>query len=99
MDTNLSFTVYNQKRKYMTFDRAIREEIIEKRDSCIRLKLEEDKNVFSPGETIRGKITLENYKKLQKIRKIQTILGAVEFAQAQRKKKRRDTSNDATPLI
>jgi hypothetical protein len=83
----------------MTYDRAIREEIIEKRDSCIRLKLEEDKNVFSPGETIRGKITLENYKKLQKIRKIQTILGAIEFAQAQRKKKRRDTFNDATPLI
>ena len=50
MDTNLSFTIYNQKRKYMTFDRAIREEIIEKRDSCIRLKLEEDKNVFSPGK-------------------------------------------------
>jgi Arrestin (or S-antigen), N-terminal domain len=71
----------------MKFDRAITEEIKERRNSSIRLNLEEDNNTFSPGETIRGKITIENFKKL-KIRKIQTILGAIEFAQAQRKKKR-----------
>jgi Arrestin (or S-antigen), N-terminal domain len=96
VDANLSFTVFNQKRKYMKFDRAITEEIKERRNSeeingrrnsSIRLNLEEDNNTFSPGETIRGKITIENFKKL-KIRKIQTILGAIEFAQAQRKKKR-----------
>ncbi len=45
-------------------------------------------NIFSPGETIRGKITIESSKKVPKIRKIQTILAAIEFAQAQRKKKR-----------
>jgi predicted acyl esterase len=88
VDANISLTVVNQKRKHMRFDRAITEEIIEKRESRIRLKLEEDKNVFSPGETIRGKITIESSKKLPKIRKIQTILGAIEFAQAKRKKKR-----------
>jgi hypothetical protein len=45
-------------------------------------------NIFSPGENIPGKITIESSKKLPKIRKIQTILAAIEFAQAQRKKKR-----------
>jgi hypothetical protein len=36
---------------------------------------------------MREMITIESFKKL-KIRKIQTILGAIEFAQAQGKKKR-----------
>jgi sporulation-control protein spo0M len=48
-------------------------------------------NIFSPGEIIRGKITIENSKKLPKIRNIQTILGAIEFVQAQRKKKRTES--------
>ena len=97
VDSNLSFTVFNQKRQYMNFERSIREEIIdkrdyeeinEKRDSHIRLELEgDDMNTFSPGETIRGKITIENSKVLN-IRKIEVILGAIEFAQAKGKKKR-----------
>ena len=89
---NLSFIVFNRKRQYMKFERAITEEIIEKRESPIRLELEEednddDNNTFSPGETIRGKITIENSKKLN-IRKIEVILGAIEFVQAQGVKKR-----------
>lgn len=81
----------------MNFERDIREEIIDKRDyeeinekraSRIRLELEgDDMNTFSPGETIRGKITIENSKKLN-IRKIEVILGAIEFVQAQGVKKR-----------
>ena len=35
---SLSFTVFNQKRKNMKFDRAIREEIKEKTNSGIRLE-------------------------------------------------------------
>ena len=63
-------------------------EINEKRDSRIRLELEgDDMNTFSPGETIRGKISIENSKVLN-IRKIEIILGAIEFAQAKGKKKR-----------
>ena len=68
---------------------AITEEKKERSNFSIRLNLEgDDKNTFSPGEAIRGKITIENFKKLPKIRKIQTILGTIEFAQAQMKKKR-----------
>ena len=68
------------------------EEINEKRESHIRLGFEEDdddndNNTFSPGETIRGKITIEN-SLILKIRKIEVILGAIEFVQAQRVKKR-----------
>ena len=86
----LSFTAFNQKRKHMKFDRAIREEINEKTNSGIRLDLEGDdkNNVFSPGEIIRGKITIEDSKLSPKIRKAELILGAIEFAQAQGKKKR-----------
>jgi sporulation-control protein spo0M len=84
----LSFTVFNQKRKHMKFDRAIREEIKEKTNSGIRLELEGDKNTFSPAEIIRGKITIEDSKLSPKIRKVDLILGAVEFVQAQGKKKR-----------
>lgn len=64
---------------------------IEKRESHIRLGFEEDddndNNTFSPGETIRGKITIKNSKKLN-IRKVEVILGAIEFVQAQGVKKR-----------
>ena len=86
----LSFTVFNQKRTHMKFDRAIREEINEKTNSGIRLELEGDdkNNTFSPGEIIRGKITIEDSKLSPKIRKAELILGAIEFAQAQGKKKR-----------
>jgi hypothetical protein len=102
VDANLSFTVFNQKRQYMKFERAITEEIIEKRESeeiiekresPIRLELEDDdddddnNNTFSPGESIRGRITIENSKTLN-IRKIEVILGAIEFVQAQGVKKR-----------
>jgi hypothetical protein len=94
VDTNLSFTVFNQKRQYIKFERAITEEVIEKRESPIKLELEEkeddddnDNNTFSPGETIRGKIIIENSKTLN-IRKIEVILGAIEFVQAQGVKKR-----------
>jgi hypothetical protein len=100
VDANLSFTIFNHKRQYMKFERAIteeviekreNEEIIEKRESPIRLELEEkeddDNNTFSPGETIRGKITIENAK-ISNIRKIEVILGAIEFVQAQGVKKR-----------
>jgi hypothetical protein len=99
VDANLSFTVFNQKRQYMKFERAITEEInekreseeiFEKRNSRIRLELEADdnnSNTFSPGETIRGKITIENSETLN-IRKIEVILGAIEFVQAQGVKKR-----------
>jgi hypothetical protein len=100
VDANLSFTVFNHKTQYMKFERAITEEIIEKRESeeiiekresPVRLELEEeeedDNNTFSPGETIRGKITIENSKTLN-IRKIEVILGAIEFVQAQGVKKR-----------
>ncbi len=102
VETNLSFTVFNHKRQYIKFERAITEEIIERRESeekierreiPIRLELEEkeddddDNNTFSPGETIRGKITIENSKTLN-IRKIEVILGAIEFVQAQGVKKR-----------
>jgi hypothetical protein len=45
-------------------------------------------NTFSPGETIRGKITIENTKALPKITEIEIILGAREFAQAKMKMKR-----------
>jgi hypothetical protein len=78
-------------RTYTKLERAITEEIIQKRDSHIRLELEEDEdddnNTFSPGETIRGKITIENSKILN-ITKIEVILGAIEFVQAQGVKKR-----------
>ena len=91
VEANLSFTVYNHKRQYIKFERAITEEVIEKRESPIRLELEEkeddDNNTFSPGETIRGKITIENAK-ISNIRKIEVILGAIEFVQAQGVKKR-----------
>src|SRR5215217_146372 len=87
---SLSFTVFNQKRKNMKFDRAIREELNEKTNSGIRLELEGEgnKNTFSPGDIIRGKITIEDSKISSKIRKVELILGAVEFVQAQGKKKR-----------
>ena len=88
---SLSFNVFNQKRKNMKFDRAIREEIKEKTNSGIRLELEggDDKNnTFSPGEIIRGKIIIEDSKISPKIRKAELILGAIEFVQAQGKKKR-----------
>ncbi len=88
---SLSFNVFNQKRKNMKFDRAIIEEIKEKTNSGIRLELEggDDKNnTFSPGEIIRGKIIIEDSKISPKIRKAELILGAIEFVQAQRKKKR-----------
>ena len=104
IDANLSFTVYNHKRQYIKFERAITEEVIEKRENeeiierkeiPIRLELEEkeddddddDNNTFSPGEPIRGKITIENSQTLN-IRKIEVILGAIEFVQAQGVKKR-----------
>ena len=99
VDANLSFTVFNQKRQYMKFERAITEEINEKRESeeifdkinsRIRLELEEEdnnNNTFSPAESIRGKITIENSETLN-IRKIEVILGAIEFVQAQGVKKR-----------
>jgi hypothetical protein len=99
VDADLSFTVFNHKRQYIKFERAITEEIIEKRESeeiierreiPIRLELgekEDDNNTFSPGETIRGKINLENAQTLS-IRKIEIILGAIEFVQAQGVKKR-----------
>jgi hypothetical protein len=88
---SLSFNVFNQKRNNMKFDRAIREEIKEKTNSGIRLELEggDDKNnTFSPGEIIRGKIIIEDSKLSPKIRKAELILGAIEFVQAQGKKKR-----------
>jgi hypothetical protein len=87
---SLSFNVINQNRKHMKFDRAIREEINEKTNSGIRLELEGDdkNNTFSPGEIIRGKIIIEDSKLSPKIRKAELILGAIEFAQAQGKKKR-----------
>jgi hypothetical protein len=86
---SLSFTVFNQKRKHMKFDRVIKEEIKEKANSGIRLELEgDDKNTFSPGEIIRGKIIIEDSKISPKIRKAELILGAIEFVQAQGKKKR-----------
>jgi Arrestin (or S-antigen), N-terminal domain len=88
IDRSLFFTVFNQKRKHMKFDSAITEEIKEKTNSGIRLELEGDKNTFSPGEIIRGKITIEDSKLSPKIRKVDLILGAVEFVQAQGKKKR-----------
>ena len=101
IEANLSFTVYNHKRQYMKFERAITEEVIERRESeeiierreiPIRLEIEEkedddDNNTFSPGETIRGKITIENSKTLN-VRNIEVILGAIEFVQAQGVKKR-----------
>jgi hypothetical protein len=82
----LSFDVFDQKRRYIKFDRAIREEINEKRNASIRLDLEGQKNTFSLGETIRGMLSLESAKAL-KIRKIEIILEAIEFAQAKGKKK------------
>jgi hypothetical protein len=88
---SLSFTVFNQNTKYMKFDRAIREEINEKINSGIRLDLErgDDKNnTFSPGDAIRGKIIIEDSKISPKIRKAELILGAIEFVQTQRQKKR-----------
>ena len=85
---SLSFNVFNQKRNNMKFDRAIREEIKEKTNSGIRLELEGEKNTFSPGEIIRGKIIIEDSKISSKIRKAELILGAIEFVQAQGKKKR-----------
>ena len=87
---SLSFTVFNQKRKNMKFDRAIREELNEKTNSGIRLELEGEgnKNTFSPGDIIRGKITIEDSKISPKIRKVELILGAIEFVQAQGKKER-----------
>lgn len=97
VDASLSFTVFNQKRQYLKFDRAIteeidekreNEEIIEQRNSRIILKLEGDNNnTFSPGETIRGKITIESSKILKR-RKIEVVLGAIEFVQAQGQTKR-----------
>jgi hypothetical protein len=88
---SLSFNVFNQKRKHVKFERAVREEITEKTNSGIRLELEgDDKNTFSPGEVIRGKITIEDSKISPKIRKAELILGAIEFAQAQGKKKRNE---------
>ena len=91
VEANLSFTIFSHKRQYIKFERAITEEVIEKRESPIRLELEEkeddDNNTFSPGETIRGKITIENAK-ISNIRKIEVILGAIEFVQAQGVKKR-----------
>jgi hypothetical protein len=73
----------------MKFDRVITEEIKERSNFSIKLNLEgEDyNNTFSPGETIRGKIIIENSKTLN-IRKIEVILGAIEFVQAQGVKKR-----------
>ena len=76
IDADLSFTVYNHKRQYIKFERAIAEEVIERRESPIRLELEEKEddvnNTFSPGETIRGKVTIENSKILN-IREIEVI--------------------------
>lgn len=85
---SLFFTVFNRKKKQIKFDRAIREEVNEKRPSGIRLDLEGEKNTFSPGETIREKITIEDPSTLPKIRNIELILQAVEFVQAKGKKKR-----------
>ena len=100
VEANLSFTIFSHKRQYIKFERAIteeviekreNEEVIEKRESPLRLELEEkeddDNNTFSLGETIRGKITIENAK-ISNIRKIEVILGAIEFVQAQGVKKR-----------
>jgi hypothetical protein len=66
----------------MKFDRVITEEIKERSKFSIKLNLEgEDyNNTFSPGETIRGKITIENSKVLPKIRKTGRYFGAIEFA-------------------
>src|SRR5215212_169932 len=89
----LSFNVFNQKGKHMKFDRAIREEITEKTNSGIRLELEGNKNTFSPGEIIRGKIIIEDSKISPKIRKAELVLGAIEFVQAKGKKKRTDILN------
>ena len=61
---SLSFNVFNQKRKHMKFDRAIREEIKEKTNSGIRLELEggDDKNnTFSPGRNYKRK---DNHRRL-----------------------------------
>jgi hypothetical protein len=99
VDTSLSFTVFNQKRQYLKFDRAIteeidekreNEEIIEQRKSPIRLELEgeDENNTFSPGEIIRGKIIIEDSKISSKIRKAELVLGAIEFVQAQGRSKR-----------
>jgi hypothetical protein len=99
VDASLSFTVFNQKRQYLKFDRAIteevdekreNEEIIEQRKSPIRLELEgeDENNTFSPGEIIRGKIIIEDSKISSKIRKAELILGAIEFVQAQGLSKR-----------
>jgi arrestin (S-antigen)-like protein len=99
VDASLSFTVFNQKRQYLKFDRAIteeidekreNEEIIEQRKSPIRLELEgeDENNTFSPGEIIRGKIIIEDSKISSKIRKAELVLGAIEFVQAQGRSKR-----------
>jgi hypothetical protein len=99
VDASLSFTVFNQKRQYLKFDRAIteevdekreNEEIIEQRKSPIRLELEgeDENNTFSPGEIIRGKIIIEDSKISSKIRKAELVLGAIEFVQAQGLSKR-----------
>jgi Vacuolar protein sorting-associated protein 26 len=87
---SLSFNVFNQKRKHLKFDRAIREEIKEKTNSGMRLEIEggDDKNTFSPGDTIRGKIIIEDSKIAPKIRKSELVLGAIEFVQARGQKKR-----------
>ena len=75
----------------MKFDRAIREEIKDETSSGIRLELEggdNKNNAFSPGDTIRGKITIEDSKILPKIRKAELVLGAIEFVQSKGKNKR-----------
>ena len=33
---------------------------IEKEGICARLYLKDNKNIFSPGDTIKGKLTIEN---------------------------------------
>ena len=76
VEANLSFTVYNHKRQYIKFERAITDEVIKRRESeeiiegreiPIKLKLgekgDDDNNTFSPGETIK-----DNHRKLSDIK-------------------------------
>ena len=67
----------------MKFDRAIKEEINEKTKSGIRLDLEGDdkNNAFSPGDTIKGKLIVENSSG-KRINNTKIILNGIESVSA-----------------
>lgn len=60
---------------------AIREKINQRRNSGIRLNLEGDKNTFSPGDTIKGKLTVENSGG-KRINNAKIILSGIESVSA-----------------